>query len=197
MLVGLAALPFAAQVNDHLDASVRLIGSESAQVEAALRDRFKSPFTTVALLRVTGAPAAPTTDGRMLLGRLVAALRDTPGVQGVMSYLDRKETLFIGTDASPILIVGLNAAGAGLSAAGSGDAIMAKLRAATAAVGAEWAGSSSEKPPVALDASLIFAPVGPLVVAALTATAGIEGPARTRLHPLAAPTDLPPFTTFG
>jgi RND superfamily putative drug exporter len=140
LLVGLAALPFAAQVNDHLDASVRLIGSESAQVEAALRDRFKSPFTTVALLRVTGAPAAPTTDGRMLLGRLVAALRDTPGVQGVMSYLDRKETLFIGTDASPILIVGLNAAGAGLSAAGSGDAIMAKLRAATAALGAEWAG---------------------------------------------------------
>src|SRR5262249_17240711 len=37
-------------------------------------------------------------------------------------------------------------------------------------LGAEWAGGSSEKPPQALDAALIFAPVGALVVAALAAT---------------------------
>jgi alcohol dehydrogenase, propanol-preferring len=38
-------------------------------------------------------------------------------------------------------------------------------------LGAEWAGGSGEKPPVPLDAALIFAPVGALVPAALAATA--------------------------
>lgn len=37
-------------------------------------------------------------------------------------------------------------------------------------MGATWAGSSNEMPPQLLDASLIFAPVGPLVVSALKAT---------------------------
>ncbi len=38
-------------------------------------------------------------------------------------------------------------------------------------LGAVWAGDSTAKPPVTLDAAIIFAPVGPLVPAALTATA--------------------------
>jgi propanol-preferring alcohol dehydrogenase len=38
-------------------------------------------------------------------------------------------------------------------------------------LGAVWAGDSTESPPALLDAALIFAPVGPLVVAALQATA--------------------------
>jgi len=38
-------------------------------------------------------------------------------------------------------------------------------------IGAVWAGGSDELPPEELDAALIFAPVGPLVVAALKATA--------------------------
>jgi propanol-preferring alcohol dehydrogenase len=38
-------------------------------------------------------------------------------------------------------------------------------------LGAEWAGGSDERPPVTLDAALIFAPVGALVPAALAATA--------------------------
>jgi alcohol dehydrogenase, propanol-preferring len=38
-------------------------------------------------------------------------------------------------------------------------------------LGAEWAGSSEEAPPVPLEAALIFAPVGALVPAALRATA--------------------------
>ena len=38
-------------------------------------------------------------------------------------------------------------------------------------LGAEWAGGSDEPPPVPLDAALIFAPVGPLVPAALAVTA--------------------------
>jgi alcohol dehydrogenase, propanol-preferring len=38
-------------------------------------------------------------------------------------------------------------------------------------LGAEWAGSSTERPPEALDAAIIFAPVGELVPAALAAVA--------------------------
>ncbi|MGB7624045.1 MAG: zinc-dependent alcohol dehydrogenase family protein [Terriglobia bacterium] len=38
-------------------------------------------------------------------------------------------------------------------------------------LGAEWAGDSNQTPPHELDAALIFAPVGPLIVAALRATA--------------------------
>jgi propanol-preferring alcohol dehydrogenase len=38
-------------------------------------------------------------------------------------------------------------------------------------VGAVWAGGSDEQPPEELDAAMIFAPVGPLMVAALKATA--------------------------
>ena len=37
-------------------------------------------------------------------------------------------------------------------------------------VGADWAGDSTQSPPEGLDAALIFAPVGPLVVAALKAS---------------------------
>ena len=37
-------------------------------------------------------------------------------------------------------------------------------------LGAEWAGDSTQMPPHPLDAAIIFAPVGPLVVAALRAT---------------------------
>ena len=38
-------------------------------------------------------------------------------------------------------------------------------------LGAEWTGDSSVKPPEEIEAAIIFAPVGPLVVAALRATA--------------------------
>ncbi len=38
-------------------------------------------------------------------------------------------------------------------------------------LGAIWAGGSDEQPPTELDAAIIFAPVGPLVPAALRATA--------------------------
>jgi alcohol dehydrogenase, propanol-preferring len=47
----------------------------------------------------------------------------------------------------------------------------AKGQAFARSLGADWAGGSDESPPRPLDAALIFAPVGPLVPAALAATA--------------------------
>jgi hypothetical protein len=63
LLVAFAALPFALRVNETLNATTRLEGSESSRVQAALRDQFKSPFTKIALLRIAQAPD-PRTAGR-------------------------------------------------------------------------------------------------------------------------------------
>jgi putative drug exporter of the RND superfamily len=122
VLLAIAALPLASKINEELDASARLQGSESAAVEAALQQRFKSPFTKIALLRVASGPDPRTVEGREILKRVSDAIKGTQGVQGAMSYLDRDDALFIAQDASPILIVGLS------TAKGSGDALMADLR---------------------------------------------------------------------
>ena len=95
VLIALAALPFAARVNDELDAAARLEHSESASVEAALAQRFESPFAKIALLRVAAAPAPRADEGQALLKQVADTIRRTSGVQGVMSYLDREDSLFI------------------------------------------------------------------------------------------------------
>ena len=133
ILVALAALPFAARVNDQLDAGVRLKGSESSRVEAALQQQFESPFAKIALLRISSAPDPRTADGEALLKDVTDTIRRTAGVRGVMSYLDRQDSMFLGEDASPILLVGLNAP------KGTEDAVMSHLVASTAALQAQLA----------------------------------------------------------
>jgi RND superfamily putative drug exporter len=127
-LIALAALPFAARVNAELDPSAHLQGSESSRVEAALQTQFHSPFTKIALLRIAGSPAPRVAEGDALLKQVTAAIERTPGVQGVMSYLDRQDTLFLGQDDSPIIIVGLDAS------KGAEDALMSNLRVTTQAL---------------------------------------------------------------
>jgi uncharacterized membrane protein YdfJ with MMPL/SSD domain len=90
VLVALAALPFAARVNDELDAGVRLKGSESSRVEETLRQQFESPIAKTALLRIAAAPDPRTADGEALLRQVSDRIRSTPGVRGILSYLDRK-----------------------------------------------------------------------------------------------------------
>jgi RND superfamily putative drug exporter len=121
VLVALAALPFAARVNQELDAGVRLKGSESSRVEAALQQLFESPFAKIALLRITAAPDPRTPAGEALLKQVIDTIRATSGVRGILSYLDRQDSLFLGEDGSPILIVGLNAPKR------TEDAVMSKL----------------------------------------------------------------------
>ena len=131
VLLALAAFPFASRVNQELDASARLKGSESAAVEAALQQRFKSPFTKISLLRLASGPDPRTLMGREVLKRVTDAIKATPGIQGVLSYLDRDDALFIAQDTSPIIIVGLS------TAKGSGDPLMDNLRKVTEALRAQ------------------------------------------------------------
>jgi len=134
VLVALAALPFAARVNQELDAGVRLKGSESLRVEATLQQQFESPIAKIALLRIAAAPDPRTAEGKALLRQVSDQIRSTAGVRGVLSYLDRGDSLFLGDDGSPILIVGLNAP------KGAEDALMTRLGQSTEALHARLEG---------------------------------------------------------
>jgi RND superfamily putative drug exporter len=131
VVVALAALPFAARVNEVLDAGVRLQGSESSRVEETLQQQFHSSFAKIALLRIAAAPDPRTAAGEALLRQIIDRIRSTPGVRGVLSYLDREDSLFLGEDGSPILIVGLNAP------KGAEDALMTRLVQSTEPLHAE------------------------------------------------------------
>ena len=88
-------------------------------------------FAKIALLRISSAPDPREPDGAALLKQVTERIRSTPGVRGVMSYLDREDSLFLGEDESPILIVGLNAP------KGTEDAVMTKLGETTEAMRAQ------------------------------------------------------------
>ena len=131
VVVALAALPFAARVNEVLDAGVRLQGSESSRVEETLQQQFQSSIAKIALLRIAAAPDPRTAAGEALLRQIIDRIRSTPGVRDVLSYLDREDSLFLGEDGSPILIVGLNAP------KGAEDALMTRLVQSTEPLHAE------------------------------------------------------------
>ncbi len=136
LALALAATPFATRIHDVLDPAVHLRGSESERVDTDLRERFKSPFTRIALLHVESGVDARTAEGHAVLERVAAAIRTASGVQGVMSYLDNADSLYLGKDGSPILIVGLATAdGAGTLAARL--SVMQNLRATTDALRGE------------------------------------------------------------
>ena len=118
-------------MNDALDPAARLRGSESARVEAALERQFKSPFAKIALLRIAAGPDPHTAEGEALLKQVTETIGRTSGVQGVLSYLDRADSLFLGRDGSPIIIVGLSAP------KGAEDALMVTLHQATDALRAQ------------------------------------------------------------
>jgi putative drug exporter of the RND superfamily len=134
VVVALAALPFAARVNQELDAGVRLKGSESLRVEATLQQQFESPIAKIALLRIAAAPDPRTAEGKALLRQVSDQIRSTAGVRGVLSYLDRGDSLFLGEDGSPILIVGLN------PPKGAEEALMTRLSQSTEALHAALEG---------------------------------------------------------
>ena len=87
------------------------------------------------MLRIAAAPGPRTAEGEALLKEVTESIRSTGGVQGVMSYLDREDSLFLGEDGSPIIIVGLSA-----PKKGAEDALMVKLRATTDALRARLEG---------------------------------------------------------
>jgi RND superfamily putative drug exporter len=122
-------VPLALSVEDRLDVSARIEGSQSAAVEEALLSRFDSPFARTALVVLTGLPGPDTEGGRGALREVVSALREAPRVTRTFSYLDTGDALFL-SPSGTFVIVGLDPAGASL------DTVMPAVRASTGAVAA-------------------------------------------------------------
>ena len=129
LLAAAVLLPSALHVEDGLEVSTRPLGSESAEVDQALAERFHSPFARNAILVVSGVPGPSHPEGLAALREIVEALKAQPGVIGTFSYLDQPVTYFEGQGrAGTFLLVGLD------RGQGRVDQRLPELRAAMAAV---------------------------------------------------------------
>ena len=84
-----ALLPLARHVEDRLEVSARIPGSESAETERILDERFGSPFAHSAILVLSGVPGPGAPEGRAVLDRVVRALAERPEVTGTFSHRDQ------------------------------------------------------------------------------------------------------------
>jgi RND superfamily putative drug exporter len=102
-----ALLPFSFHAERHLETATRVEGSEAETVKQELVSRFHSPFVDRVVLVVQGLPPANSEEGAQALATIVAALRDEPGVSGVVSYLDLRDPIFLGRGGGTFVFVGL------------------------------------------------------------------------------------------
>src|SRR5580692_5669774 len=102
-----ALLPFAFHSERHLETATRVEGSQAEIVRQELLSRFHSPFVDRVVLLVQGLPAANSPEGEQALATIVAALKDEPGVSGVVSYLDLRDPIFLGDGGGTFVLIGL------------------------------------------------------------------------------------------
>jgi RND superfamily putative drug exporter len=107
-----ALLPFSFHPERHLETATRVEGSEAQIVTQELTTRFHSPFVDRVVLVVQGLPPADSDEGQQALATIVAALRDEPGVSGVVSYLELRDPIFVGKGGGTFVLVGLASADA-------------------------------------------------------------------------------------
>jgi putative drug exporter of the RND superfamily len=103
----LALLPFSFHAERHLETATRVEGSEAETVRQELDTRFRSPFVDRVVLVVQGLPPADSEEGEQALTTIVAALRDVPGVSGVVSHLELRDPIFLGRGGGTFVLVGL------------------------------------------------------------------------------------------
>ncbi|MES2178360.1 MAG: MMPL family transporter [Gemmatimonadota bacterium] len=127
IIAAMALLPFARRLAPLLQTSIHIDGSQSNAVSLLLRSRFASPFARAAVIVVTGAPSPTTQDGSVALRRIVDAAKSVPGVTHTLSYLDRRDSAFLGAHGESLVLVGLDAND------GAVDKLMPRLRASTTA----------------------------------------------------------------
>jgi RND superfamily putative drug exporter len=81
-------------------------------VRQELATRFHSPFVERVVLVVKGIPPANSPEGEQALTTIVAQLRQQPGVSGVVSYLELRDSIFLGKGGGTFVLVGLVSTGA-------------------------------------------------------------------------------------
>lgn len=122
-LAAAVLLPAALRSGTTFDVAARVHGSESADVERILAERFGSPFAHWALLVVGGVPAPDRADGRAALTTILDAVVALPGVAGTLSYLDLADPLFLpAAGGGTFIVVGLD------PATGAPDVLIPRLR---------------------------------------------------------------------
>jgi putative drug exporter of the RND superfamily len=104
----IALLPFSFHAERHLETATRVEGSEAESVRQELASRFHSPFVDRVVLVIQGLPPANSEEGEQALATIVAGLREEPGVSGVVSYLELRDSIFLGKDGGTFVLVGLS-----------------------------------------------------------------------------------------
>jgi RND superfamily putative drug exporter len=107
LAAALALLPFSFHAERHLETATRVEGSQAETVRQELADRFRSPFVDEVVLVIQGLPPADSAEGAQPLEPIVTALREQPGVSGVVSYLDSRDSIFLGRGGGTFVLVGL------------------------------------------------------------------------------------------
>ena len=108
LAVVVALLPFSFHAERHLETATRVEGSQAEIVRHELDTRFHSPFVDRVVLVVQGLPPADSPEGEQPLTTIVAALRAERGVSGVVSYLDLRDSIFLGKGGGTFVLVGLS-----------------------------------------------------------------------------------------
>jgi RND superfamily putative drug exporter len=108
LAAAIALLPFSFHSERRLETATRVEGSQAETVKQVLADRFRSPFVDRVVLVVQGLPPADTDGGAQALEPIVTALRDQPGVSGVVSYLELRDPIFLGQGGGTFVLVGLS-----------------------------------------------------------------------------------------
>lgn len=108
----IALLPFSFHAERRLETATRVEGSQAEIVRDELASRFHSPFVDRVVLVVEGLPPANSEEGGQALATIVAALKEQPGVSGVVSYLELRDPIFLGREGGTFVLVGLTSTGA-------------------------------------------------------------------------------------
>jgi putative drug exporter of the RND superfamily len=107
LAASIALLPFSFHAERHLETATRVEGSEAESVRQELASRFRSPFVDRVVLVIQGLPPADSEAGEQALATIVAALRQEPGVSGVVSHLELRDPIFLGRGGGTFVLVGL------------------------------------------------------------------------------------------
>jgi putative drug exporter of the RND superfamily len=122
LAAALALLPFSFHAERRLETATQVEGSQDETLRQELSGRFRSPFVDRVVLVVEGLPPADSEQGGQALQTIVAGLREQAGVSGVVSYLDLRDSIFLGRGGATYVLVGLT------SADGPLESLVPKLR---------------------------------------------------------------------
>jgi RND superfamily putative drug exporter len=107
LIAVVALLPFSFHAEQHLETATRIEGSEAETVSQDLTTRFRSPFVDRVVLVIEGLPPADSEEGEQALATIAEALRAEPGVSGVVSHLDLRDSMFLGKGGKTFVLIGL------------------------------------------------------------------------------------------